>query len=919
MSKFEPNIQKIVYVWPDVPQHICEVFSRVGATEVRKIPTTLSSETPWPDFWEPQHFAWKLWVHANMVKEATTDSSVLYLDAGVVLAAPIDRIWQQIESHGIFLLNDNQQINERWCHPTCVTNMNATAAELAGNQITAGLLGYKAGHAYARIAEDALAVAKAQRETIVGEKWKAYSKTCMGHRHDQSILSILTQRAGAPRLPLREFYTDISMRHAQYNRLPLYVHRGQYREFVPFADGIDEAYIINLERRDDRYKQFCEAHINIKERVYRWKATDGLALKLTKEHAHLFRNNDFKWKKSVMGCALSHMGLWEKLANEKIAKSYLILEDDVKFEDRWLLKWIAAAQQIPSDADVIYLGGVLPPNKPALPHITEQVNTYFARVAKNTLFGGQARRYFHFCNYSYILTKRGAEKIMKLISERGIFTSGDHMIVNHGDDLLNIYFTTPLLATCFQENDPAYQRSEFNNFSRVDNFDSDLWNNTECFSSAEVEAARNGSIVEAQAQKHAAPQAPVASTHEERVAVWNTFLRQIALKDNANIKSSIDKIFGIWANISNEEFAKNLSWFRIFEQLMLTKNDVLMPHIDYILEKIAIHPNKGLNVWSKILQTYNSTQSANAGVTMLVDVPKQQTAVWHLSEINPSAILETEWLDALLPAPIKWSELETLGQLASSPNPLLLVMHIPGQNLEKYKAMFSILAEHSKETAVLHLSDEYANDDISWYENPCITHVYRNYWRPDLIKYMSKITLLPLGYARTHSGTHLGPSPSFAERSQLWSFAGSADRPGRIENLKKLEAAVPFDLRLKPDWSAPAKAVGAEYNAMLRNSKFVPCFRGSAALESYRLYEALEHGAIPFYVATESHNCRDEYAELFGKHPLLGFPSWEKAAELLPQLAKQTDIMEKHRAQLQAWWSEKKASLKQKLAPLSNK
>ena len=75
-------------------------------------------------------------------------------------------------------------------------------------------------------------------------------------------------------------------------------------------------YVSKMERRGDRYERFCDAHKNIKERVYRWKATDGLALKLTKEHTHLFRNNDFKWKKSVMGCALSHMGLWTYAQNK---------------------------------------------------------------------------------------------------------------------------------------------------------------------------------------------------------------------------------------------------------------------------------------------------------------------------------------------------------------------------------------------------------------------------------------------------------------------------------------------------------------------------------------------------------------------------------------------------------------------------
>jgi hypothetical protein len=106
---------------------------------------------------------------------------------------------------------------------------------------------------------------------------------------------------------------------------------------------------------------------------------------------------------------------------------------------------------------------------------------------------------------------------------------------------------------------------------------------------------------------------------------------------------------------------------------------------------------------------------------------------------------------------------------------------------------------------------------------------------------------------------------------------------------------------------------GQAYRDQLRHAKFVPCFRGSKALESYRLYEALEHGAIPFYVPSESSETKDEFTELYGKHPLLGFPSWAAAAEMLPKLAQNAAVMEKHRATLQTWWKEKKGVMRKKL------
>jgi hypothetical protein len=94
--------------------------------------------------------------------------------------------------------------------------------------------------------------------------------------------------------------------------------------------------------------------------------------------------------------------------------------------------------------------------------------------------------------------------------------------------------------------------------------------------------------------------------------------------------------------------------------------------------------------------------------------------------------------------------------------------------------------------------------------------------------------------------------------------------------------------------------------------------RGSAALESFRLYEALEHGSIPIYVPSESSRCRDEFTEIYGKHPFLGFPNWSAVADYLPKLVAQPAIMEKHRLQLQTWWNEKKTEYRATLARVFN-
>jgi hypothetical protein len=262
--------------------------------------------------------------------------------------------------------------------------MRLSETELKSSQIWAGCVGFKVGGKYAVIHEEALGWAK-QPEVICGEKWRPYSPICQGHRHYQSILSILTYRRNVPRLDIKEsnLYCDRARRTAENWGTPLYVHRGKPTLLQPLIQGIDDAYVINLERRPDRLTKFKE-NPHLRDYTYVWKATDGRTMELTPALAALFRDNDFKWKKSVMGCAMSHFELWQRLFTDPIARSYLIMEDDVRFCADWAEKWRAAAAHIPADADVIYLGGVLPPNKAAFPSVIEPVNPYFAKVAKNT-------------------------------------------------------------------------------------------------------------------------------------------------------------------------------------------------------------------------------------------------------------------------------------------------------------------------------------------------------------------------------------------------------------------------------------------------------------------------------------------------------------------------------------------------------
>lgn len=478
-----------IYIWTiDVKEEEKELLRRAGVKLIYGFDTKWFPNG-WTDFWNMNHYAWKplLLSLANQCFKAGTN--VLYLDSGIEVTNKLDAVWGHISADDIFVCSQDHKMRV-WSHPTFCSMLKMTEDELNAQQYSANIVGFKVGGKYKQLFTDAFELAK-NKDIIVGNKWFQYSKECFGHRHDQSILSLLGLRAGVKTHSIEKFADGTSHVFCERNGFPFYVHRSLWKFVVPIAENIEEVYLVNLDHRADRLQKFDLAHPYLKQTINRVSAVYGNKLTLDAGLAKLFANNDFKWKKGVIGCALSHYNIWKDLCKNEMRNSIMVLEDDAVLVPQFMSKWRAIAHLMPEDTDIVFLGGVLPPNKQMLPHVTESVNPAFARVSRLNM-GGQMRRYFHFCTYSYIITNKGAAKLCKLIAERGIFTSIDHMMVNHGDGLLNIYFTTPLLAGCFQDEDPTYQNADFNDFNRVDKFDSEIWNNKECFSPEEVKEALAG-------------------------------------------------------------------------------------------------------------------------------------------------------------------------------------------------------------------------------------------------------------------------------------------------------------------------------------------------------------------------------------------------------------------------------------------
>ena len=780
------NIQVRVYLLNDVTEEekngIRLAFPFVRLFSVPEV-------SYFPDCWNGKHFLWKLWLLQETCSSVEPGYPVIYLDTGVTFcrwpkAGPSGASnWlTTVKEKGLVFIEDMVHDNRHMCSKTFVEEMKLTESELNSIQLWAGSIAFTAGHPLPMsLFTEAFQLGQ-NPKIIVGEKWLGVDneKKPFGHRHDQSILSVLSLRKGVPRIPIKSLCGHISMRDTFLKGLCLYIHRAFFVVNDPIAMGVDTTWVINLDRRPDRMAR------GFSEKAVRFPAIDGRKLTLTPDLVRMFSpSKGINWSRGVVACALSHISLWMKLvADRSDIQSYLILEDDAVLDKEALplLNYINERELMPADCDVLYLGGILPPNKEGFASVIEPVNECIGRVKENTLFSSSPSRYFHFCAYSYILRRSGAKKLCDRLAREGCWAAADHLLCNsHGE--LNIYFTTPLVAGCYQDSDPRYTESDFNTFGKED-YDSDL-RNDEKFTEAEIAKCREaGEFSLKKALEDAA-----AATLEPRAQIVGE------AKAEAKVESK-------------------------------TKSFPLVFH-------------------------------------------------------SIDGLFETEWLEEILGKKLVDIHTEV---------PIVLYQRPYCEKLKETLRTWPAFT-------LLHLSDEGGADPIDIYDWQSCKGVVRNYLRKGLSS--PKVVTIPLGY-------HWRPCPTNQSRSPkdlLWSFIG-AEYGRRKEKLQAFKGMEPSKCVFLEGWNSPEKRSKEEVVEAIQRSLCVPC-PGGVNYETFRIYEALEAGAVPMLI--EEWGSADFIAYLKRFLPIATSPDWPTAARVLRGLSQNTQLYNEYRKSLMVGWASMKA------------
>lgn len=200
---------------------------------------------------------------------------------------------------------------------------------------------------------------------------------------------------------------------------------------------------INLEKRKDRLEYFQNLmHKHNIHHYERFNAVDGSNLKITQNIIDIFRNNNFGWRRGVIGASLSHISLWNELVNSTY-DYYIIFEDDIKlcedFEQKLeLVKSILTKNIYP----FVLLGYTTNKEHMKRPSFIDKIIYEDGKEPDMLIYPAYQRQHIWGGIFAYIIHKDMASKILADISVNGVIEPIDIYILKHN----GLYISYPILV-----------------------------------------------------------------------------------------------------------------------------------------------------------------------------------------------------------------------------------------------------------------------------------------------------------------------------------------------------------------------------------------------------------------------------------------------------------------------------------------
>jgi hypothetical protein len=217
------------------------------------------------------------------------------------------------------------------------------------------------------------------------------------------------------------------------------------------------------------------------------------------------------------------------------------------------------------------------------------------------------------------------------------------------------------------------------------------------------------------------------------------------------------------------------------------------------------------------------------------------------------------------------------------------------------------------------LSDEYIQYPMFGTQLRYCRHIFRTHYHPIIPK---PITIFGLGYKTKFWNNYNGPSvDKVTDRPYLWSFIGSPNQnPDRSMALETFKNISPNYIYFTPNFNSQNSLPIEKYRDIMLQSKFVLCPKGNVNLDTFRLYETLEAGAIPIvlsYSEIQPYKPSYWYHMFHNPPPFIHCESWEKCKSILQSMDEEE--IEEMRLKCCKFWNDYKIQLKIDIQAILNK
>jgi len=185
--------------------------------------------------------------------------------------------------------------------------------------------------------------------------------------------------------------------------------------------------------------------------------------------------------------------------------------------------------------------------------------------------------------------------------------------------------------------------------------------------------------------------------------------------------------------------------------------------------------------------------------------------------------------------------------------------------------------------------------------------VFRCYWS----NVFRRERMFPIPLGMTHHDFGITRSfPKSSERQFIWSFLGQLNKSSRPEMARYLRSLEPHLLFAVDEtkglstWNVMdgkrRKWSFERCTDILLDSVFAPAPMGNVNLESWRVYEALETGAIPIL---EKRPTLDYFIQMWGEHPIPTVSSWKEARSLIAEIMASSVDLDRLQSECTNWWA----------------